>query len=90
MVLRQPRHHWRNLWPVVFGECRGLKNYVLYFIRSKNYKKKVCKSSKIMQMMTHSWFRLVMITLTASIEIGFQVKISKSEVHMTSNLFSLV
>ena len=38
----------------------------------------------------HSWFTLVMNTLIASIGIGFQVTISKSEVQMTSNLFSLV
>ena len=34
----------------------------------------------------HSWFTLVMNTLMN----GFQVTISKSEVQMTSNLFSLV
>ena len=34
----------------------------------------------------HSWFTLVMNTLIASIGIGFQVTISKSEVQMTSKL----
>ena len=38
---------------------------------------------------SHSWFRLVMNTSIASMEIGFQVTISKSEVQMTSNLLSL-
>ena len=38
----------------------------------------------------HSWFTLVMNTLIALMGIGFQVTISKSEVQMTSNLFSLV
>ena len=38
----------------------------------------------------HSWFTLVMNTLIASMKIGFQVTISKSEVQMSSNLFSLV
>ena len=37
---------------------------------------------------THSWFKLVMNTLIASMEIGFQITISKSEVQMTSNFFT--
>ena len=37
-----------------------------------------------------SWFRPVMKSVDASMEIGFQVTISESKVQITSNLFSLV
>ena len=45
---------------------------------------------KYLDYLGHSWVRLVMNSVIASMEIGFQVTISKSEVEMTSTLFSLV
>ena len=51
----------------------------------------ICSIFSYMQkVQAHSWFTLVMNTLIASMKNGFQVTISKSEVRMTSNLFSLV
>ena len=63
-------------------------NYLVNIMLSLNIK--LQKLSLKSMFPTHSWFRLVMNTLIATMEIGFQVTISKSEVQMTSNLFSLV
>ena len=40
-----------------------------------------------LKLVAHSWFTLVMKTLIALMNDGFQVTISKSEVQMTSNFF---
>ena len=44
----------------------------------------------IFSLLVHSWFRLVINILIASMYIGFHVTISKFEVQMTSKLFLLV
>ena len=48
----------------------------------------LCSSFQLTKMGAHSWFTLVINTLIALMDIGFQVTISKSEGHMNSNLFS--
>ena len=57
--------------------------YILYSIWQKYQKVK----NNIYMGQTHSWFRLVMNTLIASMEIRVQVTIWKSKMQMTSNLF---
>ena len=76
-IFSQTITEWLNDWITeVFVEQTWLRPGLL-------------KTLGILISSAHSWFKLVMNTLIASIRIGFQVTISKSLVQMTSNLFPL-
>ena len=63
--------------------------YLLTYGRLSSFGHVIIGCWQIEEVITHNWFRPAVKSLDASMEIGFQVTISKSEVQITSNLFPL-
>ena len=75
----------------LLDKSRNLSKFVLVLLSASVERESlslVCGIKKNKNIKTAlSWFRLAMITLTPSMEIGFQVTFSLSEVQMTSNFY---